>query len=165
MEERFGRYHPDMEDMLRGFRTEPCFVCRMVDGDILFSENIVYEDERFLVFLDGYPRAYGYTLVAPKEHREQVTGDFTMEEYIRLQRLVYRVTDAVRQEVGAERMYIFTFGANEGNSHVHWHAVPLPPSVPYEDQQGKWASWSRGVLEIPRQEMAALADRIGTRLG
>jgi hypothetical protein len=100
MEERFGRSHPDMEAMHRGFRTDPCFMCRMVDGDILFPENIVYEDERFLVFLDGYPRAYGYTLVAPKEHREQVTGDFTMEEYIRLQKLIYRVTEAVRQEVG-----------------------------------------------------------------
>jgi len=46
MEERFGRYHPDMEAMHRGFRTDSCFVCRMVDGDILFPENIVYEDER-----------------------------------------------------------------------------------------------------------------------
>ena len=88
-----------------------------------------------------------------------------MDEYIGLQSLVYRVTEAVRQEVGAERMYIFTFGSNEGISHVHWHVVPLPPGVPYEDQQGKWTSWSRGVLEIPRQEMAALADRIGARLG
>jgi hypothetical protein len=41
------------------------------------------------------------TLVAPKEHREQVTGDFTLEEYIGIQKLVYRVTEAVRQEVGA----------------------------------------------------------------
>jgi diadenosine tetraphosphate (Ap4A) HIT family hydrolase len=142
MEERFGSYHPDMEAMHRGFRIDPCFVCRMVKGDILFPENVIYEDERFLVFLDGYPRAYGYTLVAPKEHREQVTGDFTMEEYIALQRLVYRV-----------------------NSHVHWHVVPLPPGVPYEEQQGAWTSWSRGVLEIPHQEMAALANRIGARLG
>jgi diadenosine tetraphosphate (Ap4A) HIT family hydrolase len=38
-------------------------------------ENVIYEDEWALVFLDGYPRAYGYTLVAPKEHREQVTGE------------------------------------------------------------------------------------------
>ena len=38
-------------------------------------------------------RAYGYTLVAPKEHREQVTGDFTMEEYLDLQQLLYRVTE------------------------------------------------------------------------
>ena len=105
-----------------------------------------------------------YTLVAPKEHREQVTGDFTLEEYLSLQRLVYLVTEAVREEVGAERMYIFTFGSNEGNSHVHWHVVPLPPGVPYEEQQGTWTSWSRGVLEIPRQETASLADRIGARL-
>jgi diadenosine tetraphosphate (Ap4A) HIT family hydrolase len=107
---------------------------------------------------------YDYALVAPKEHREQVTGDFTMEEYIELQRLVYRVTEAVREEVGAERMYIYTFGSNQGNSHVHWHVVSLPPGVPYEDQQGNWASWSKGVLEIPEEEMAALAGRIGQRL-
>ncbi|MBA2534703.1 MAG: HIT domain-containing protein [Rubrobacter sp.] len=154
-----------MEAMHHGFRTQPCFVCRMVEGDVRFPENIVYEDDLALVFLDGYPRAYGYTLVAPKEHREQVTGDFTTEEYIVLQRLVYRVTEAVREEVGAERMYLFTFGSNEGNSHVHWHVVPLPPGVPYEDQQGAWISWSRGVLRIPRQQMASLAARIGARMG
>ena len=164
MEARFGRYHPDMEAMHRGFRTGPCFVCEMVRGSIRFPENVIYEDERFLVFLDGYPRAYGYTLVAPKEHREQVTADFTMEEYLKLQRLVYRVTEAVREEVGAERMYIYTFGSNQGNSHVHWHVVPLPPGVPYEEQQGAWAGWDRGVLKIPPEEMAALAERIGRRV-
>ena len=151
--------------MHHGFRTQPCFVCRMVEGDIGFPENVVFENERCLVFLDGYPRAYGYTLVAPKEHSEQVTGDFTIEEYTELQQLIYKVTEAVRREVGAERMYIFTFGANEGNSHVHWHVVPLPPGVPYEEQQGNWARWSRGVLKIPREEMADLAGRIGARLG
>jgi ATP adenylyltransferase len=165
MEERFGRYHPDMEAVHHGFQTQPCFVCRMSEGNARFPENIIYEDERHLVFLDGYPRAYGYTLVAPKDHREQVTGDFTMEEYIELQKLIYRVTEAVRQEVGAERMYVFTFGSNQGISHVHWHVVPLPPGVPYEEQQGTWTSWGRGVLEIPREEMAALAGRIGAGLG
>jgi ATP adenylyltransferase len=153
-----------MEAMHRGFRTRPCFVCKLVDGDDELPRYVSYEDERAVAFLDGYPRAYGYTLVAPKEHREQVTADFTMEEYIDLQRLVYRVTEAVRQEVGAERMYIFTFGSKEGNSHVHWHVVPLPSGVPYEDQQGAWTSWSKGVLKIPQREMASLAVRIGRRV-
>jgi hypothetical protein len=103
MGEGYERYHPDMDAMHHGFRTEPCFICTMVQGEVRFAENIIYEDEGALVFLDGYPRAYGYTLVAPKEHREQVTGDFTMEEYIDLQQLVYQVTEAVRQEVSAER--------------------------------------------------------------
>jgi diadenosine tetraphosphate (Ap4A) HIT family hydrolase len=100
-----------MEAMDHGFRTEPCFVCRMVAGEVRLPENIIYEDDRALVFLDGYPRAYGYTLVAPKEHKEQVTTDFAMEEYLGLQELLYRVTEAVREEVGAERMYIYTYGS------------------------------------------------------
>jgi diadenosine tetraphosphate (Ap4A) HIT family hydrolase len=164
LEQRYEHYHPDMEAMHHGFRTQPCFVCRMVTGDLQFPENIIYQNDKALVFLDGYPRVYGYTLVAPKEHHEQVTGDFTMEEYLDLQRLVYRVTEAIREEVGAERMYIFTYGSNEGNSHVHWHVVPLPPGVPYEDQQGSWTSWSKGVLRIPEDEMVSLATRIGRRI-
>jgi ATP adenylyltransferase len=130
----------------------------MVAGDVLFPENIVYEDDGAIVFLDGY------TLVAPKEHREQVTADFAPEEYLRLQSLVYRVAEAVREEVGAERMYLYTFGSNQGNAHVHWHVVPLPPGVPYEEQQGAWAGWDSGVLKIPQQEMSELAERIRRRL-
>lgn len=136
----------------------------MVERGFQSPGNIIHEDDKAIAFLDGYPRAYGYTLVAPKEHREQVTGDFTVEEYLELQRLVYRVTEAVRREVGAERMYIFTFGSNQGNSHVHWHVVPLPPGVPYEEQQGAWVSWKKGVFKIPREEMASLAARIAQRI-
>ena len=164
MEERFERYHPDMEALHYGFRTEPCFVCRLVGGDEDIPRHVFYEDDEAIAFLDGYPRAYGYTLVAPKEHREQVTADFAMEEYVALQRLIYRVTEAVREEVGAERMYLYALGSNQGNSHVHWHVVPLPSGVSYEDQQGSWASWDMGVLGIPSEEMAALAQRIGRRI-
>lgn len=164
MEEKFERYHPDMEDLHHKFQTQPCFVCRLVGGDESIPRHIFYEDEEAVAFLDGFPRAYGYSLVAPKEHREQVTGDFSVDEYLDLQRLVYRVSEAVREEVGAERMYLYTFGSNQGNSHVHWHVVPLPPGVPYEQQQGAWASWSMGVLDIPHEEMASLAARIGRRM-
>jgi ATP adenylyltransferase len=87
-----------------------------------------------------------------------------MEEYIDVQRPVYRVSEAVREEVGAERMYIFIFGSNQGNSHVHWHVVPLPPDVSYEDQQGAWASWGKGVLRVLQEEMVSLAARIGRRV-
>ncbi|MEJ7841836.1 MAG: hypothetical protein WKF95_08700 [Rubrobacter sp.] len=70
----------------------------------------------------------------------------------------------MREEVEAERVYVYTFGSNEGNAHVHWHVVPLPPGVPYKEQQGAWASWDKGVLEIPQQEMFDLAGRIGRRM-
>jgi diadenosine tetraphosphate (Ap4A) HIT family hydrolase len=165
VEERFERYWPDMDALHRKFRTQPCFVCRLVAGDRDMPRYVFHEDDESVAFLDGYPRAYGYSLVAPREHREQVTGDFTLDEYLELQRLVYRVSEAVRQEVGAERMYLYTFGSNGGNAHVHWHVVPLPPGVSYEEQQGAWAGWDSGVLKIPQEEMAALAARISARLG
>ena len=41
MENRFERYPPDMEATHQGFRTEPCFVCRMVRGDVRFPENVI----------------------------------------------------------------------------------------------------------------------------
>ena len=164
MERRFDRVFPDMEAMHRGFRTRPRFICRLVAGDIQFPGNIVYEDDEALVFVDGYPRAYGYTLVAPKEHREQVTADFAPDGYPSLQALVYRVAEAVREEVGAERMYLYTFGSDHGSAHVHWHVVPLPPGTPYEEQQGEWAGWDKEGLDISRQEMSGLAGRIGRRL-
>jgi len=135
----------------------------MAAGEVQVPSNAVYEDGEALVFLDAYPRAYGYTLVAPEEHREQVTADFAPEEYPRLQSLVYRVAEAVGEEVGAARMYLYTLGSDQGNAHVHWHAVPLPPGVPYQAQQGAWAGWDGGVLEIPPEETRALARRIGRR--
>lgn len=125
---------------------------------------MVHEDDYALVFLDKYPRQYGYTLVAPKEHKEQVTGDFDVGAYLELQTLVYHVTEAVRHEVGAERMYVFTFGSNQGNAHVPWHIAPLPPGTPYEEQQGAAVSWRRGVLAIPEKEMISLAARLRPRV-
>ncbi len=165
MEKRFERYWPDMEAFHHDARTRPCFVCEVVEGTNHRSQHIIYEDDDAIAFLDSYPRAYGYTLVSPKEHREQVTKDFALEEYLGLQRVVFRTTEAVREEVGAERMYLYTFGSNQGIAHVHWHVVPLPPGEPYEDQQGAWAAWSKGVLDIPQEEMASLAARIAARMG
>jgi diadenosine tetraphosphate (Ap4A) HIT family hydrolase len=75
------------------------------------------------------------------------------------------VAEAVRAEVGAERMYVMTLGSKQGNSHVHWHVVPLPPGVPYEEQQfGALMLESAGALRIPEKEKAELAQRIAQRI-
>ena len=73
---------------------------------------------------------------------------------------MYHVSEVVRQEVDAERMYILSYGSNQANAHVHWHIAPLPKGVPYEKQQGAAIGWSNGVLRIPEVEMDALAKRL-----
>ena len=166
MREAFERYHPDLDAYHRRARGGPCFVCAIVACDPEFPGHpVVYQDEFAIAFLTTNPTQYGYALECPKEHREQATGDFSMEEYLALQRLVYGVAEAVREEVGAERMYVFSLGSNQGNAHVHCHVVPLPPGVPYERQHfAALMLESAGALKIPEEEKAALAARIGRRL-
>ncbi|WP_236039156.1 hypothetical protein [Ktedonobacter robiniae] len=43
---------------------------------------------------------------------------------------------------------------------MHWHVAPLPPGVPYELQQTAALDSSKGVLDIPDEEMASLARSI-----
>jgi diadenosine tetraphosphate (Ap4A) HIT family hydrolase len=162
----FERYKPDLDAYVRRVRSGPCFVCGIVSRDPAFPDHhIVYEDEGTIVFLAMNPTQFGYTLVAPKEHREQVADDFTVEEYLGLQRVVHRVAEAVQAEAQAERVYILSLGSNQGNAHVHWHVVPLPPDTPYAEQQFAAVMLeTAGALKIPDEEKAALAARIEQRM-
>ena len=164
---RRERYLPDLDAYHRRARTGPCFVCGLVARDPDFSDHhIVYEDDEATAFLNRWPTQRGYTLVARKEHREQATGDFTVDKYLALQRIVHGVAEAVREEVGAERVYVLSLGSNGGNAHVHWHVVPLYPGIPYEEQQFAAVTLeSAGALDIPDDEKADLAARIGRRMG
>ena len=162
----YERFTPDLDAYHERARTGPCFVCGILAGDPDFAgHHIVYEDAAAVAFLNRWPTQYGYTLVVPKEHREQAMADFTVDEFLALQRIVYRVAEAVRGEVGAERMYVMSLGSNQGNAHVHWHVVPLPPGTPYDEQQfAALMLETAGALDIPEDEKADLAARIGRRI-
>ncbi|HEY7348194.1 MAG TPA: HIT family protein [Ktedonobacterales bacterium] len=154
-------YQPfDIASYVERSRNGPCFICEMLAGNPQYRHHIIYEDAAAVAFLNKYPMLYGYTLVAPKAHREQVTGDFPLDEYLGLQRVIYHAAEAIRQVVPTERMYVLSLGSQQGNRHVHWHIAPLPPGVPYEEQQLEALTLSRGILELPDEEMAALAERI-----
>jgi diadenosine tetraphosphate (Ap4A) HIT family hydrolase len=154
----------DMQVYMRRSQTGPCFVCEIVKGNPDYEHQVIYEDDSVIVFLNKYPTLYGQILIAPKEHREQVTGDFSFDEYLALQAVVYRVAEALRVEVPAERVYILSLGSQQGNRHVHWHIAPLPPGVPYEEQQLEALRMEKGVLKLSEEEKAALASRLGHRL-
>jgi diadenosine tetraphosphate (Ap4A) HIT family hydrolase len=98
-------------------------------------------------------------LVAPKEHREQVTSDFSLDEYLNLQAMVHRVSEAIRRVVPTERLYILSLGSQQANRHVHWHLAPAPPGLPFEQQQLA-ALDSNVVLDLTQAEQADLASRL-----
>ena len=149
----------DLDSYIEHIQNNPCFICEMIAGR-LNGNHVIYQNDEFIAFLNKYPTLYGYTLVAPIVHKEQVTGDFTVDEYLSLQRAVYRVGEAVRRTTGAERVYILSLGSQQGNRHVHWHIAPLPKGVPFKEQQLESLSMEKGYLHIPDPEMAMLAERI-----
>jgi len=125
---------PSLDDYLARARNG-CFVCAVVARDQEYPHHVVYEDDRTVAFLSAFPTLLGTVLVAPREHREEVTADFELDEYLELQRVVYGVAEAVRQVVPTERTYVLSLGSRAANRHVHWHVAPLPSGVPFEEQQ------------------------------
>lgn len=121
---KYERYQFEMDAYKKRVQTRPCFICEIVAKNLQYPTHIIFEDDKLIAFLDKYPQLYGWILVAPKEHREQVISDFSMEDYIYIQKMIYRIAKVVQEELGAERIYILSLGSNQGNSHVHWHIAP-----------------------------------------
>jgi diadenosine tetraphosphate (Ap4A) HIT family hydrolase len=141
-----------------------CFICELLAGNPDYPHHVAYRDEAAVVFASRFPSVVGHFLVAPVDHREHVIGDFTPDEYAALQRIVHRAGTALSELVPVERLYVLSLGSQQVNRHVHWHLAPLPPGVPCEDQQFAVFEASRGYLDLPDEEVADLARRLGDRL-
>jgi diadenosine tetraphosphate (Ap4A) HIT family hydrolase len=151
-------------DAYRELVRAACFVCEMLAGNPAYPHHIAYRDSDVVVFLSRFPWMAGHVLVAPVTHREQVVGDFTTDEYLALQRIVHVVGQALVDLVPTERLYVLSLGSQQGNRHVHWHLVPLPPGVPYEQQQIAALTSDRGYALVNPERMAELAAGIGAGL-
>ncbi len=155
----------DLESYVERVQSGECFICEMVTDERARSdEHVIFENDRYIAFLNRFPTLYGYTLMAPREHRTRVTADFSIEEYLDLQAHLHAVAEAVRLEAGAERIYLLSLGSDQGNAHVHWHVAPLPPGTPYERQQFEALRAENGVLDIPTEERSAFAARVRARI-
>lgn len=141
-----------------------CFICRVVSGTHDVSHQIIYEDAAAIGFLNRYPTLAGYCLVAPKRHVEDWVSELSEQEHLALQQVIHRVARAVAAAVPTERMYCLSLGSQQGNAHVHWHIAPLPPGVPYEQQQYHALMAENGILDLPETAQSALAQSIRSHL-
>jgi ATP adenylyltransferase len=92
-----------------------------------------------------------------------VTADFSSDDYVALQRVIYKVGEAIRRSVPTERLYILSLGSQLSNRHVHWHLVPLPPGVPLELQQYGVLD-RKDYLSFSHDETTQLVHRIRNEL-
>lgn len=105
--------------------SEKCIFCKIVRGE-LPSEK-VYEDDRYIAFLDINPFSLGHTLVSPKAHGETI-WDMTEKDIGELFTVASMVSQAVVKATGADG---FRFVQNNGEAanqvvaHVHVHVIPI----------------------------------------
>jgi diadenosine tetraphosphate (Ap4A) HIT family hydrolase len=140
-----------------------CFVCELLADKPNYAHHVVHRDGVAVAFLSRFPLWPGHLLVAPATHVEDVVA-VDVAQYLAVQRVVHAAGRALVAEVETERLYVLSLGSLQGNRHVHWHLVPLPPGVPYEQQQVTALAPERGHLDIPDQAQADLASRLRIRM-
>ena len=154
----------DVAAYARRTQEGPCFVCGIVTGQQDYPHHEIYEDATTTAFLVRYPTLLGHCLVAPKQHVEDWVLELGEQQFIAFQRTVHRVARAVAASVPTERMYSLSLGSQQGNTHVHWHIAPLPPGVPYRQQQFHALMAENGVLDVDESAQANLARAIRSHL-
>jgi diadenosine tetraphosphate (Ap4A) HIT family hydrolase len=137
-----------------------CFICSIVAGE-RDDHLVLFRDDLCIAFLAKWPTLLGYSLLAPLDHRTDAVESFSESQYVDLQRRVHRLGRAVSACVPTERLYVMSLGSHQGNAHVHWHVAPLPPGVPYREQQfAALMHEPKGYLDVPEADLVQLADRV-----
>ncbi len=95
-----------------------CLICK----NKVSSEDIIYQDADFIVFLDPYPPTKGYAIVAPKTHYEDIT-EMSIEEHLRFETLVFYIAQAIQEAY--EPLRICQFNAGGILKHYHFHLIPM----------------------------------------
>ena len=93
-----------------------CIFCKIVAGEI--PSYKIYEDDKYLAFLDIMPWCEGHTLVIPKSHVEWVWDYPESGEYFEFVGKVARHLRKVKGE--GVRAEIFGWDV----SHAHIHLLP-----------------------------------------
>ena len=108
-----------------------CIFCKIINKEI--PSNIVYEDDKFLAFLDIAKATNGHTILIPKKHSKNILecDDETLIEMIVIAK---KIALNLTSKLGADGCNILT-NCNEvaGQTCFHFHIHIIPR---YNDLDG-----------------------------
>ena len=96
---------------------ENCIFCKIAKKETPCFE--VFENEKFLAFLDINPRNPGHTLIIPKEHFRWVWDVPYLGEYFEI---VGKIAKAIQRAMNTD--FVVSFIIGEEVPHAHIHLVP-----------------------------------------
>ncbi|MEM4703173.1 MAG: HIT domain-containing protein [Candidatus Pacearchaeota archaeon] len=126
-----------------------CVFCNIVKGKIPCYK--LYEDSKFLAFLDIRPLNPGHTLIIPKKHYRWVWDVPNIDEYFKV---VKKIANAIRKAIKTE--WVISLVIGEAVPHAH---VWLVPRFKGDGHLEGWLDINN-VKKIPEKEMKKIAEKI-----
>ncbi|GAA1396295.1 HIT family protein [Luteococcus peritonei] len=129
-----------------------CLFCSIVAGDI--PARKVYEDEHAFAFLDIEPWHKGHTLVVPRRHVDDLTGD--AEVLSEIAPAISHVSRLLVERLDADGINMLSSAgpvAGQEVFHLHVHLVPRFGADP-----GLGALFRKGVTDDPDEVLTQIID-------
>jgi histidine triad (HIT) family protein len=89
---------------------------KIIDGEIPATK--VYEDDKFLAFLDIAPKVYGHTLVIPKEKyvwMQEAPDELIAEMFVQTKKIML----AIKKSLGCDYVEVRVVGEEVPYFHIH----------------------------------------------
>ena len=129
-----------------------CVFCKIIRKEL--PSYSVFEDERYIAFLDVRPLNPGHTLVLPKRHYRWVWDVPDAGPYFETTK---RIAKAQQKAMNTD--WIAADVAGMGVPHAHIHLVPRFP----QDKHGEFIN-GKNVKSIPPEQMKTMAESIRNAL-
>jgi histidine triad (HIT) family protein len=91
-----------------------CIFCKIVAGHI--PSHTLYEDDKFIAFLDINPKTKGHTLLLTKEHYAWPIDVPNFGEYFEAAK---KIGLQLQEKLGATFVSFQTFGTEVAHAHIH----------------------------------------------
>jgi len=105
-------------------RDQNCIFCQIVEKKI--PSKIIFENDKFMAFLDIFPISKGHTIVIPKGHHhniESIPDDELGEIHVLIKRLSIKIHEKLN--FGGYNILQNNFSAaGQEINHYHVHIIP-----------------------------------------
>lgn len=150
-----------------------CAICqgKLADDQLMRVE--VWQDDLWRLTTAFASETPGFSYLEPRRHISDITA-LDGPEAATLGPTLARVTAVLKEETGAELVYVYVFG--DGIAHLHLHLAPHTRGDALNDQMirgelettalpsGATAISSKDFPPLPEADLRALAARLRLRL-
>lgn len=123
-----------------------CIFCKIVNGEIPAIK--VWEDKKYLAFLDLNPINPGHTLLIPKKHSEYLF-DLNDKDYNELMLKVNKIAKLLKEKLNSKKVGLIIEGF--AIPHVHVHLIPINKGGELNPERAK---------SMSKEELIKIAERI-----